>query len=587
MIERVHLIRYKGFEDFDMRLGRQAVLVGPNNAGKTTLIHSLRLAASLLRFARRRNAYEAFEDDVTGAYSRSVLGYPIAHVGTRELSWYRDENLRHEFRNDATALEVTFSSKACLRIVWPVDSPAFFYIDRLPGVVARSAAEVRRCVPIIGVVPTLLPLEEREDVLDPHYVWESVGTRRTSRHFRNQLYHTRDKAPESFNSFVAFAVANTPEISNMVLRDVFAGPKHELDLFVTETATGKEKEVYWLGDGLQIWLQVLLHIWLNSDVASLILDEPDVFLHPDLQRRLVAILEELDKQVVLATHAPEIVAEANKDTVVWVDRTRRRSRRAGEPVVLAKLNAVLGSGFNLGLARALRSRVALFVEGQDMRMLRNLARAVGAENVRNERGLAVIQLGGFSNWHQVEPFAWLSRELLGNTVKIYVLLDRDYRSDATVEALRDALKGSDVHVHVWHRKELESYLLVPEAIARASGMDIPILDQLMEQAIDGLRLDSQAAFIARRQQEAKRGTDFKTVAMTALPDFEKTWASPAGRITLAPPKEVLAGIAREVQALGGRPVSDRSISAVIRSDEVDDEMRQVLLDIEYALGSDI
>lgn len=172
-------------------------------------------------------------------------------------------------------------------------------------------------------------------------------------------------------------------------------------------------------------------------------------------------------------------------------------------------------------------------------------------------------------------------------MKIYVLLDRDYRSDATVEALRDALKGSDVHVHVWHRKELESYLLVPEAIARASGMDIPILDQLMEQAIDGLRLDSQAAFIARRQQEAKRGTDFKTVAMTALPDFEKTWASPAGRITLAPPKEVLAGIAREVQALGGRPVSDRSISAVIRSDEVDDEMRQVLLDIEYALGSDI
>ncbi len=253
MIERVHLLRYKGFEDFELRLGRQAVLVGPNNAGKTTLVHSLRLAASLLRFARRRNAYEAFEDDVTDKYSRSVMGYPIAHVGTRELSWYRDENLRHEFRDDATALVVTFNSKACLRVVWPVDSPAFFYIDKLPGLVARSAAEVRRCVPIIGVVPTLLPLEEREDVLDAHYVWESVGTRRTSRHFRNQLYHTRDRAPESFKSFVAFAVANTPEISNMVLRDVFAGPKHELDLFVTETATGKEKEVYWLGDGLQIW----------------------------------------------------------------------------------------------------------------------------------------------------------------------------------------------------------------------------------------------------------------------------------------------------------------------------------------------
>jgi hypothetical protein len=260
VIERVHLLRYKGFEDFDLRLGRQAVLVGPNNAGKTTLVQSLRLAASLLRFARRRNAYEAFEDDVLDKYSRNVIGYPVAHVGARELSWYKDENLRHEFRADATGLVVTFKSKACLRVVWPVDGDAFFYIDKVPGLVARTAAEVRGCVPTIGVVPTLLPVEEREEVLDAHYVWESVGTRRTSRHFRNQLYHTRNKSPESFESFTRFAVANTPEIANMSLRDVFAGTKHELDLFVTETATSKEKEVYWLGDGLQIWLQVLLHI---------------------------------------------------------------------------------------------------------------------------------------------------------------------------------------------------------------------------------------------------------------------------------------------------------------------------------------
>jgi hypothetical protein len=587
MIERVRLLRYKGFEDFDLRLGRQAVLVGPNNAGKTTLVQSLRLAASLLRFARRRNPYEAFEDDVLDKYPRNVLGYPIAHVGARELSWYKDENLRHEFRNDATGLVVGFKSKACLRVVWPTSGAAFFYIDKLPGLTVKSAAEVRSCVPTIGVVPTLLPVEEREEVLDAHYVWESVGTRRTSRHFRNQLYHTRDKSTESFESFINFAVGNTPEISYMSLRDIYVSSKHELDLFVTETSTGKEKEIYWLGDGLQIWLQVLLHIWLNSDVETLILDEPDVFLHPDLQRRLISILDDVDKQVVLATHAPEIVGEANKDAVVWVDRTRRRSRRAGEPVVLQKLNAVLGSGFNLGLARALRSRVALFVEGEDMKVLRNLARAVGAENLRNERGLAVIRLGGFSNWHQVEPFAWLSRDLLGNAVKIYVLLDRDYREDATIDTLRDALKGSDVNVHVWHRKEIESYLLVPQAIARASGLEVGVVEQLMETTIQALRLDAQASFISRRQQDAKRGTDYKTIVLAALPEFEHAWADLRERIKLVPPKDALAAIAREAQALGARPVSDRSISAAIRGNEVEEEMSRVLLDIEYDLTTSI
>ena len=541
----------------------------------------------MIRFARRRNAHDKFEDNVLDKFPRDVIGHPLGNVGRRELSWYTDENLRHEFRQQPTGLAVTFKSKACLRVVWPVEGPAFFYIEKLPGLIARDPSTVRGCVPTLGVVPTLLPVEEREEVLNANYVWESVGTRRTSRHFRNQLYHIRTESNDHFEAFVDFAVSNTPEITRVALRDAIAPGAHELDLYLTEAATNKEKEIYWLGDGLQIWLQVLLHIWLNENVETLILDEPDVFLHPDLQRRLVSILDDLDKQVILATHAPEIVGEASKDAVVWVDRTRRRSRRAGETAVLTKLNAVLGSGFNLGLARALRSRVALFVEGEDMKVLRNIARAVGAEGVRNERGLAVIRLGGFSNWHQVEPFAWLSRELLGDAVRIFVLLDRDYQADATIERLQNSLKGSSVHAHVWHRKELESYLLVPEAISRASGLSLEISADLLERAIGETRVNAQATFIARRQLDSRRGTDLKTIAQSVLPEFEKMWASPSEQIKLVPPKDVLTSVAREAQELGAKPVSARGISAVIRTSELDPEIVNVLLDIEHALNDSI
>src|SRR5258708_2718782 len=123
MIDRVRLVRYKGFEDFDLKIGRQAVLVGPNNAGKTTLIQSLRLASSLLWFARRRIARDAFQDDVLESYPRNVVGHQLASVGRRELSWYKDENLRHEFRQQSTGLMVTFNTQASLRVVWPVDGP--------------------------------------------------------------------------------------------------------------------------------------------------------------------------------------------------------------------------------------------------------------------------------------------------------------------------------------------------------------------------------------------------------------------------------------------------------------------------------
>jgi len=51
----------------------------------------------------------------------------------------------------------------------------------------------------------------------------------------------RDKSTESFESFISFAVGNTPEISNMSLRDIYVSSKHELDLFVTETSTRQRK----------------------------------------------------------------------------------------------------------------------------------------------------------------------------------------------------------------------------------------------------------------------------------------------------------------------------------------------------------
>jgi hypothetical protein len=178
----------------------------------------------------------------------------------------------------------------------------------------------------------------------------------------------------------------------------------------------------------------------------------------------------------------------------------------------------------------------------------------------------------------------LSRELLGDSVRIFVLLDRDYRADVTIEELQNSLKGSAVHVHVWRRKELESYILAAEAISRASGLSPEISADLLRKAIEDTRVDAQATFIARRQLDSKRGADVKTVALSALPEFEKMWANPSEQIKLVLPKDVLASVAREAHALGGRPVSARSVSAAIKKTELDLEIVDVLLDIEYALN---
>ena len=46
-------------------------------------------------------------------------------------------------------------------------------------------------------------------------------------------------------------------------------------------------EIGYMGSGLQMWLQIIWFICKSAESETVILDEPDVYMHPDLQRSLV------------------------------------------------------------------------------------------------------------------------------------------------------------------------------------------------------------------------------------------------------------------------------------------------------------
>jgi energy-coupling factor transporter ATP-binding protein EcfA2 len=579
VLDRLRLHRYKGFEEFVITFGEKNFLVGPNNAGKSTIVTALRLCAALASHGGRRRADEVFLHD-----ERAVYGHLLTSINVRDSPGFVAENIRHEFREEVATVELKYKSGAVLRVVWPVDESAFFYVDRLPGMIARTPRAVLESTSAIGIVPMLSPLEQSEVVLSRDYVQENRNGRLASRHFRNHLYHLRSDSPERYEELLKFFLSHTQEISGLRLATDIGEKGLELDLFFIESATRTEKELFWAGDGMQVWLQLLYHIFRQPSVPTLVLDEPDVFLHPDLQRRLVVLLEDLGQQIILATHAPEMLAEASRSSVVWVDRVRRHASRPKDDRNLARLNRQLGSGFNLGVARALRSKLALFVEGDDMKVLRNLARVAGAMNVRAERGIAVIPLGGFTNWHHVEPFAWMARGLLGEAVPIRVVLDRDYRSDGAVHDVMKALENAGVKAHIWQRKELESYVLVPSLIARLSGVSEDEASALLAECVEAQKYVVQANFLNERQlEEVSARRHAVTVATAALPEFEAAWSSERGRLFMAPPKEVLHTLNDRLVDAGGTAVSVRALSSRMRSDELDGEMRDVLLAIEGEL----
>ena len=353
------------------------------------------------------------------------------------------------------------------------------------------------------------------------------------------------------------------------------------DLFFREAGSRIPKELYWVGDGMQVWLQLLLHLFRLRGVPTVVLDEPDVYLHPDLQRRLVRLLEELDSQTITASHSSEVLAEAEPENVVWVERSRSSAVVAPGPELLESLSERIGTQFNLRLARALKTRVVMFVEGGDMKMLRYLAEAVGAEKLATESGIAVVPLRGFSNWDRVEPFQWLCDDLLEKSVKAHVILDRDYRDDLAVKAIETSLREIGVVPHIWHQKELESYLLIPAAIARLSGATEETVTRLLEEAVDGLEGKVFARFLEERiRTRASAAKHRVKVTEEATTEFARLWEEESKRLGLCPAKEVLAYVNGRLQEGGQTAVSFRQLARTLTDNEVPDELRRTLVAVE-------
>jgi AAA domain, putative AbiEii toxin, Type IV TA system len=354
-----------------------------------------------------------------------------------------------------------------------------------------------------------------------------------------------------------------------------------LDVYYKEQGSNIPKELVWAGDGIQIWLQILYHVYRTRDRDTVILDEPDVYLHPDLQRKLVQMLEETGRQIVVATHSSEIVAEADPKHVSMIDKGQKWARRADEGSDLEVLSKTLGTAFNLRLARALRSRTVVFVEGKDMTILQQLAKTLGMRALATERGITPIQLEGYTRSVQVSPFAWLCRSLLPEAIKIFVVLDHDYRPESQSEELEAEFAAEGITAHIWKRKELESYLLTPSVIARITGLTIESTSQMLDeiaQVMEGFvfaRMHSE-----RTQIERPTGKDPSTITERFKKEFDIFWQDPHNRLYACPAKDVITELNKRLQGSGKKAVSARALARSHQAYEIAPEMVAILRRIE-------
>lgn len=562
-LKSVKIVNYKGFENHTLSLRAENVLIGANNAGKSTALGALRLIAAMLPTARR-----TAPTTVGQVEGRTVRGWPITAAAI-ESSAFSSENIRHDFRPAETRIEVVTSTGARVVASWarveepdepdPTGTLSIFApkdMNTLPRTVARDL------VPNIAIVPTLTPLEHHESLVGDETVRRHLSSRRSSRYFRNALWRL---SVDDWNDFRSYVYERTPELHNLTLNRSPHSDSDAFDLFYEEERSRHEREIGWAGDGIQIWLQVLFHMWRQREADVLILDEPDVFLHPDLQRRLARTLFATPQQSVIATHSVEILAEAEPGSAVWIDRARRNAERPRSDGSLALLGRRLGSGYELGVGRALRSRTVLFVEGDDAPVIAALARSLGKHRVATSENYATVPLGGFGRNWRAGAFAE-TMTALGSDIGSFVILDGDLRTSAAVDFELTEIKKSIAIVHVWQKREIENYLLVPAAIAKVSGISRGQAETLLRDALEEHRGEASIALQSQRLDERRlkvggaAGLSERTVLERCAAEFEALWANEEGRLSVVDAKLVIRSLNRELQGSAKRTLNVHALA---------------------------
>ncbi len=339
-----------------------------------------------------------------------------------------------------------------------------------------------------------------------------------------------------------------------------------------------------MGHGLQMWLQTVWFLARAERDSTVVLDEPDVYMHPDLQRRLLNLVRTRYQQLVIATHSIEIISDVDPSAIVAIDKSASESSFLTDlPGVQAVIDA-LGGVHSIQVSRLLRGRAFILVEGDDLRILRALQSQV-SPTVDPIDLIAHGEIGGRGGWSSGLPSRIPSRNAEGDRISTYCLLDRDYFPDEEVNERYGEAKSWNVNLRVWTKKELENFLLVPDVISRfiasraAASITPPTSTEVAEEIdrlVDAMRETPITDGIATELFNRNKKAGLTNANKAARVIVATKWRTQAEKWGAAPGKAVISGLSAWSQKAFGVSFGAEQLARVATREDLDIEIVEVI-----------
>ncbi|MBA4409182.1 MAG: hypothetical protein C0397_07155 [Odoribacter sp.] len=512
------------------------LITGKNNEGKSNLILALKLVhAGLKVIGKKKQELRIEYKKVYKLYSQDTENLLIPR-------------LIHNYNDEIAEIVASFKDGLSISVYLdPIESITYADYD---GTIPKNVEQIFGFIPYLGMIA-----EREEYIQNTSHLRASLNTSLAPRHLRN---HFAQLLTSDQYSIVQRIVNSSWENIQLLDFTIDKFDNNRIDCYYQEKKF--EREISWAGQGLQVWFQIITHLVRLLDTSILILDEPEINLHPEKQNDLIGIIREyFSGSIIIATHSVELMNNVNINHIVHVkkDQSRPQIKSTFERKNLEKIRSHIGSNFNFISSQFETVDYIIFTEDiDDFKIITKLAECFGyCYKIFN------IPIHGFSEYKKAVYYKDAYKLLIGKEIKYVIVLDRDYYPDEYLENIKSNLSLEGIKVVFTPGKEIENVFINPqiliELFPEKQKEEFPFFfNSLFTQEE---RDDALGSFIKLHEDFLPSRMDTKPILKIHKPIFDQKWDDHKTRHNFIAGKKALRSIRQYYKDISKENLSNNLI----------------------------
>lgn len=470
-LTKIKIKKFKKIDAIELPISDLNILVGSNGSGKSSILQATHLASCLLRQAPR------VRSDGTSIVNVKDLDYLPS-----DEYWRLGHGADWGNQKTSPQSEMTFVfSDGDGDVVVSCQSRAARNAGiSVTGILPEEVRSLFRGQNkyFSGFIPGISGIPNQESKQSKRVVMKACSFGDSNVYLRNALNLLTPEDVQKIESWLNSLMGDVSIKINF---------SEDKDLLINAEVTlnGLTHPLELLGTGYIQLIQIFCYVLLFRP-KILLIDEPDIHLHPNIQEKLASslaqIAQEMDVKILLTTHSPFIVRGAPIGTnIYWLENGKLESD-SREAVELA-----LGWG-------AFGKKIIIVSEDKNISLLKKLV----SQWPEIERFVTFHPGRGYKNLLKLEQAQEL-HAALGGKYKLVIHRDRDSLTDNEVTLLTQDYTSEGILLWVTEQSDIESYFCLPEFICDLTGCTQQDAEQYRSEVLNQHAQPIRDQFSSQRQ----------------------------------------------------------------------------------------